>query len=100
MYNSEDYLAKFYLFLRFSFLFLVFTAPLIVGACVAFACPVAFRCSNSLFRDGNVQLQVTQWIGTSFYNEEKKQNASHSYGICNKHNILIYCMQFLLDNKM
>ena len=62
---------KFYLFLRFSFLFLVFTAPFTAGACVAFACPVAFRCSKSLFRDGNAQLQVTQWMGTSFYNEEK-----------------------------
>lgn len=62
---------KFYLFLRFSFLFLVFTAPFTAGACVAFACPVAFRCSNSLFRDGNAQLQVTQWMGTSFCNEGK-----------------------------
>lgn len=67
-------LAKFYLVLRFSFLFLVFTAPFTAAACVAFACPVAFRCSNSLFRDGNAQLQVTQWIGTSFCNEEKKKS--------------------------
>lgn len=52
--------SKFYLFLRFSFLLLVCTAPFTAGACVAFACPVNFRCSNSLFRDGNAQLQVTQ----------------------------------------
>lgn len=56
----------------------MFTAPFTVGVGVALACPVTFRCSNNLFRDGNAQLQVTQWIGTSFYNEKKNQNASHS----------------------
>lgn len=67
---------------------------------MAFACPVALRCTNSLLRDGNVHLQVIQRVENSFYNEEKKQNASHSYEICNKYNTLIYCMQFLLDNEM
>lgn len=59
MYNSEDCNKVLSGFI-FLFFVLVFTAPFTAGACVAFACRVAFRCSNSLFWGGNAQLQVTQ----------------------------------------
>lgn len=54
-----------YLFLRLSFLVRLLVTAFKDDDAGALACPVAFRWSNSLFRDGNSLRQVVQLIGTS-----------------------------------